>query len=286
MLALLLVLTATARVLLVQAGKGVHCQKHPGPNDRTLQHVPLVAPRHLFPLRREARPLSSVCLSFTSATACGSTLDFGQCQTVDGPFWVQRVPRQLPLSSIHLHSRKGELQSLDETCSMAPHRRGGVRGRGLEVPSVMPTVQSLHRIPRRFVVCCRPAEIAPCFLEVSIYLTQPRCFVFTCACPGFYDPTCTLVIRVETVEAVTGNLRVVGYALLNIFVQRADVSKQPTDSASKVRWPSLLFSEPRLVSGVVHEPLTTLSVLFYPGYLAERGLLSASIAPTTAPTKR
>eukprot|EP00750_Incisomonas_marina_P004658 INCI13490.15.p1 GENE.INCI13490.15~~INCI13490.15.p1 ORF type:complete len:589 (-),score=74.84 INCI13490.15:1799-3565(-) len=50
---------------------------------------------------------------------------------------------------------------------------------------------------------------------------------------GFYDPTCTLVIRVETVEAVTGNLRVVGYALLNIFVQRADVSKQPTDSASK-----------------------------------------------------
>jgi len=52
---------------------------------------------------------------------------------------------------------------------------------------------------------------------------------------GFYDPTCTLIIRVESVEAATHEYRVVGYALLNIFVDARDVKRQPTESTHQVR---------------------------------------------------
>ena len=65
----------------------------------------------------------------------------------------------------------------------------------------------------------------PLFLDVYIYLTRYH--------KGFYDPTCTLVVRVETVEGLTNTHRVVGYAVLNIFTLASDVSKQPESSADK-----------------------------------------------------
>ncbi len=61
---------------------------------------------------------------------------------------------------------------------------------------------------------------------------------------GYYDPTCTLVIRVETVEAETHKLCVVGYAVLNIFVDAKDVRKQPAESTHQVcrcSWAQCLF---------------------------------------------
>ena len=51
---------------------------------------------------------------------------------------------------------------------------------------------------------------------------------------GYYDPTSTLLIRVETVEGEKEQLCVVGYAVLNIFVEAKDVSKQPTESTLQV----------------------------------------------------
>ena len=65
----------------------------------------------------------------------------------------------------------------------------------------------------------------PLFLDVYIDPTRYH--------KGFYDPTCTLVVRVETVEGLTNTHRVVGYAVLNIFTLASDVSKQPESSADK-----------------------------------------------------
>ena len=48
-----------------------------------------------------------------------------------------------------------------------------------------------------------------------------------------FDPTSTLLIRVDTVDKYSSNTRVVGYALLNLFTEVDDRSKQPDDTNSQ-----------------------------------------------------
>ena len=64
--------------------------------------------------------------------------------------------------------------------------------------------------------------------------------------PHSIDPTCTFLIRIDTLDTMTNKLYVAGYAVLNAFVKPG--TKQPLLKAEQVcrscRWSSLVHTQP------------------------------------------